>query len=37
MNILFSFTYLPAQGMLYISVHKLDLFVLREAGEGKMT
>jgi len=34
MNIPFSFKYLPSQGMFYVSVHKLDLFVLNKRGRG---
>lgn len=35
MNILFSLKYLPSQGMLYVSVHQLDLFVLNKRREWK--
>lgn len=35
MNILFSFKNLPSQGMLYVSVHKLDLFVLNKRRRGR--
>lgn len=35
MNILFSFKNLPSQEMLYVSVHKLDLFVLNKRRRGR--
>lgn len=35
MNILFSFKNLPSQEMLYVSMHKLDLFVLNKRRRGR--